>query len=111
MKRRIIDSTKVLAFETSKVEFIHDDTYMQPKITGVTMVRKSDWEFINFSQDHEMDYILSQYNWEKNEENRKILRKWGEEAKSYLGRTSTQNITHDEFYKFILNVKKHKKNG
>lgn len=111
MKRHIIDSTKVLTFEASKVEFIHDDNYMQPKITGGTMVGKSDWESINFSQDHEMDYILSQYGWIKNEKNREILRKWGEEAKLSLGRTSTQNITHGEFYKFILNVKKHKKNG
>lgn len=107
----IIDSIKVLTFEVSKVEFIHDDNYMQLKITGGTMVGKSDWELINFSQDHEMDYILSQYDCKKNEKNREILRKWGEEAKSYLGKTSTQNITHDEFYKFILNVKNIKKNG
>ena len=78
------------------------------KITGGNS-GKSDWEYINLSQDHEIDYILSQYGWKKDENNREILRKWALEAKLKLGRTSTQNITHGEFYEFILNVKKHKR--
>lgn len=73
------------------------------------MAGKSDWEYINLSQDHEIDYILSQYNWKEDENNRKILREWALEAKLKLGRTSTQNITHGEFYEFILNVKKYKR--
>lgn len=62
---------------------------------------KSDWIFVNFSQDYELDHILSMLGFDKSEENRQKLRNFELKAKEYYGKGSSDNITHDEFYEFI----------
>lgn len=68
------------------------------------MTGKSDWKYIDFSADHEMNYILEKYNYPQTNDNRAILRKWGQEAKQLLGKV---NLTHTEFYQFICTYKGH----
>lgn len=69
---------------------------------------KSDWDFVNFSQDHELNYILTyKLGVAANNANRELLRKIGVEAKASLNKGAfmgaLSNITHDEFYTYIKN--------
>ncbi|EGR3264847.1 hypothetical protein CGI24_15890 [Vibrio parahaemolyticus] len=60
----------------------------------------NDWEYVNFSQDHEMDYHLGLVGKSKSEYNRKYLRdntQWT--AKDKLDKT---RITHTEFKPFVI---------
>ena len=59
----------------------------------------NDWEYVNFSEDHEMDYHLGLVNRSKSQANRAYLRdktQWT--AKSALGK---RIITHSEFKPYV----------
>ncbi|CAK1720371.1 conserved hypothetical protein [Vibrio crassostreae] len=59
----------------------------------------NDWEYVNFSEDHEMDYHLGLVSKSKSAYNRKYLidnTQWT--AKKELNKT---RITHDEFKPFV----------
>lgn len=66
----------------------------------------NDWDYVNFSQEYELNYILRKYNWAQTEENRNLLIELGETCKRLLERTSSQAITHGEFYKYLESLKK-----
>lgn len=53
---------------------------------------KSDHEFVNFSEEYELDYIANQY--KKSEEVKKELKKIGQEK-------SSKNLTHKEVYQIL----------
>ena len=57
-----------------------------------------DAKFINFSEEHELDYILKKYGKEPSKENRVVLKGFGERAKKFLGTTM---LGHEEFYKYL----------
>ncbi|KJR29096.1 hypothetical protein BOO91_17500 [Vibrio navarrensis] len=60
----------------------------------------NDWDYVNFSEDHEMDYHLGLVSKSKSEYNRKYLRdntQWT--AKNKLDKT---RITHTEFKPFVI---------
>ena len=57
-----------------------------------------DAKFINFSEEHELDYILKKYGKETNKENRDLLKEFGKKAKEFLGKTM---LEHDEFYRYL----------
>ena len=57
-----------------------------------------DAKFINFSEEHELDYILKKYGKEPSKENRVVLKGFGERAKKFLGKTM---LGHEEFYKYL----------
>ncbi|AXN04518.1 hypothetical protein [Vibrio anguillarum] len=60
----------------------------------------NDWEYVNFSQDHEMDYHLGLVGKSKSEYNRKYLRDNTQRtAKDKLDKT---RITHAEFKPFVI---------
>lgn len=60
----------------------------------------NDWEYVNFSQDHEMDYHLGLVGKSKSEYNRKYLRDNTQRtAKDELNKT---RITHTEFKPFVI---------
>lgn len=59
----------------------------------------NDWDYVNFSQDHEMDYHLGLVNKSKSKDNREYLRsntQWT--AKKALNKTV---LTHNEFKPFV----------
>lgn len=59
----------------------------------------NDWNYVNFSQDHEMDYHLGLVNKSKSKDNRDFLRdntQWT--VKGALKKTI---ITHSEFKPFV----------
>lgn len=57
-----------------------------------------DYDFVNFSQVHELNYILRKYEKKQSEGNRQLLIRFGEECKALLKKTM---ITHKEFYNFL----------
>ena len=57
-----------------------------------------DAKFINFSEEHELDYILKKYGKEPSKENRDLLKEFGKKAKEFLGKTM---LGHEEFYKYL----------
>lgn len=60
----------------------------------------NDWEYVNFSQDHETDYHLGLVGKSKSEYNRKYLRDNTQRtAKDELNKT---RITHTEFKPFVI---------
>lgn len=61
----------------------------------------NDWDYVNFSQKYELNYILKKYNLNQTEEKRNLLINLGKACKKLLGRTSTQAITHEEFYEYL----------
>lgn len=58
----------------------------------------SDREYINFSQDDELNYILKKYNKKQSQENRSELKKLGDEYKKESG---AKRVKHTEFYAFL----------
>lgn len=59
----------------------------------------NDWDFVNFSEDHEMNYHLGLVGKSKSVSNRKFLRDETQlTAKSALNKTI---ITHEEFKPFV----------
>ena len=57
-----------------------------------------DAKFINFSEEHELDYILKKYGKEPSKENRDFLKEFGKKTKELLGKTM---LGHEEFYKYL----------
>jgi len=57
-----------------------------------------DAKFINFSEEHELDYILKKYGKETIKENRDLLKEFGKKAKEFLGKTM---LGHQDFYKYL----------
>lgn len=57
-----------------------------------------DAKFINFSEVHELDYILKKYGKETIKENRDLLKEFGKKAKESLGKTM---LEHQDFYKYL----------
>lgn len=57
-----------------------------------------DYDFVNFSQVHELNYILRKYEKKQSEGNRQLLIRFGEECKALLKKTM---ITRKEFYNFL----------
>lgn len=65
------------------------------------MAGKSDWEYIDFEDDHEMNYILRRFNMIQNEDNREFLRSLEAKAKAFFKKESRDNLTHKEFYQYL----------
>ncbi|WP_239954997.1 hypothetical protein [Pantoea sp. Z09] len=59
----------------------------------------SDHEYINFSEDYELDYHLRKVNKLQTQANRSALRAMGAELKARSGKTF---LTHAEFHTYIL---------
>ena len=57
-----------------------------------------DAKFINFSEVHELDYILKKYGKETTKETRDLLKEFGKKAKELLGKTM---LGHQDLYKYI----------
>ena len=57
-----------------------------------------DAKFINFSEVHELDYILKKYGKETSKENRDLLKEFGKQAKELLEKTM---LGHQDLYKYI----------
>ena len=57
-----------------------------------------DAKFINFSEQHELDYILKKYGKETSKENRDLLKEFGKQAKELLEKTM---LGHQDLYKYI----------
>ena len=57
-----------------------------------------DAKFINFSEEHELDYILKKYGKETIKENRDLLKEFGKKAKEFFGKTM---LGHQDFYKYL----------
>lgn len=58
----------------------------------------SDYDYVNFSEDHEMNYHLRKVNKRETESNRNTLRDMGRELKNILGKS---RLTHQEFHKYV----------
>lgn len=58
----------------------------------------SDHEYVNFSEDYELDYHLGKVNKQQTQANRITLRTMGAELKTRLGKTL---LTHAEFHNYI----------
>jgi hypothetical protein len=59
----------------------------------------SDHEYVNFSEDYELNYHLRKVNKQESIANRATLRTMGAELKARLGKTF---LTHKEFHAYIL---------
>ncbi|QTF09805.1 hypothetical protein [Brenneria izadpanahii] len=59
----------------------------------------SDHDYVNFSEDYELNYHLRKVNKRETEKNRSTLRTMGTELKNQLGKT---RVTHSEFHAYIL---------
>ncbi len=58
----------------------------------------SDHEYVNFSEDYELNYHLKKVGKAQTEKNRTTLRTMGTELKTQLGKV---RITHAEFHTYI----------
>lgn len=58
----------------------------------------SDHELVNFSQDYELDYVLTRVGKRQTASNRTVLRTMGTELKTKLGKTT---VTHKEFFEYV----------
>ena len=58
----------------------------------------SDHAYVNFSQDHELNYVLDRVNKRQTEKNRLTLKVMGGELKAKLGKTM---VTHKEFFEYV----------
>ena len=59
----------------------------------------SDHEYVNFSEDYELDYHLRKVNKQQTSDNRATLGTMGAELKARLGKPF---LTHAEFHTYIL---------
>ena len=62
----------------------------------------SDHDYVNFSQDHELNYHLRKVDKRQTENNRNTLRSMGNELKSRLGKS---RVTHGEFHPYVVSQK------
>ncbi|BDU41052.1 hypothetical protein [Vibrio nigripulchritudo] len=60
----------------------------------------NDSDYVNFSQDHELNHHLKKVNKRQTQENRNELKKMGDELKKSTGKT---RIKHGEFNRYIRN--------
>lgn len=58
----------------------------------------NDHDYVNFSQDHEMNYILRKFEQRQTEANREELRTMGGEWKRILKK---DRLTHGEFHPYV----------
>lgn len=58
----------------------------------------SDHDFINFGEDHELNYILKQFDKRQTESNRNTLIDIGKDCKKDLNKT---RVGHGEFYPYV----------
>lgn len=58
----------------------------------------SDHEYVNFSEDYEMNYILRKFNKSQSLGNRSQLRKMGDECKRSLG---VSRLKHSQFHPYV----------
>jgi hypothetical protein len=58
----------------------------------------SDHDYVNFSQDHELNYVLTHVGKRQTEANRFTLRVMGTELKGVLRKTM---VTHKEFFEYV----------
>lgn len=58
----------------------------------------NDHDYVNFSQDHEMNYHLRKVGKRQTESNRDTLRSMGRELKGVLGKS---RLTHGEFHPYV----------
>lgn len=58
----------------------------------------SDHEYVNFSQDHELNYHLGKVNKSQSAANRLVLQEMGKELKARLNKTY---LTHAEFHAYV----------
>lgn len=61
-----------------------------------------DHEYVNFSEDYEMNYHLRKVDKRQTETNRSTLRTMGTELKGILGKT---RLTHGEFHPYVVKNK------
>lgn len=74
------------------------DTVQSYEEFEACLANKIDHKYVNFSQDHEMNYHLRKVDKSQSIENRKTLRVMGPELKGKLGQT---RVTHTEFHNYI----------
>ncbi|MDR5875121.1 hypothetical protein [Vreelandella gomseomensis] len=60
----------------------------------------NDHDYVNFSEDHEMDYILQKFEQRQTEDNREELRAMGVELKRALKK---ERLMHIEFHPYVEN--------
>ena len=70
--------------------------------TGVDIMGMSDHDYVNFSQDYELNYHLKKVNKRETENNRITLKAMGDELKASL---SKSRLTHDEFHPYVVSQK------
>lgn len=58
----------------------------------------NDYEYVNFSQDHELNHHLVKVNKSQTAANRSVLVTMGNELKLRLGK---KNLTHAEFHAYV----------
>ncbi|NVJ59766.1 MAG: hypothetical protein HWE27_05210 [Gammaproteobacteria bacterium] len=58
----------------------------------------NDWDYVNFSQDHEMNYHLGKVSKRQTEANRRTLRVMGTELKTSLNAVL---VTHTQFHAYV----------
>ncbi len=61
----------------------------------------NDWEYVNFSQDHEMNYHLDKVNKRQTQSNRATLRLMGGELKASL---NVNMVTHTQFHAYVSQI-------
>lgn len=69
-----------------------------------TIMSISDHDYVNFSEDHELNYHLRKVNKAQSEKNRSTLRKIGELCKKELG---VSRVTHKQFHSYVLKYLNH----
>ena len=62
----------------------------------------SDHDYVNFSQDHELNYHLTKVNKRETEKNRSTLKTMGSELKTKLNET---RLTHAQFHPYVNDQK------
>ncbi|WP_223808055.1 hypothetical protein [Marinobacter sp. R17] len=63
----------------------------------------SDQDYVNFSQDHELNYRLRRLGKRQTEDNREMLRRMGEELKTQAGKPRLQ---HGDFHTYASKEKR-----
>jgi hypothetical protein len=66
--------------------------------TGVNIMGMSDHDYVNFSEDYELNYHLKKVSKRETERNRSTLKIMGDELKAELGKT---RLTHAEFHPYV----------
>jgi hypothetical protein len=78
--------------------FLIEVPYLPNWISEELAMAISDHEYVNFSEDHEMNYHAKKVNKRETASNRSTLRTMGTELKSSLGKA---RLTHGEFHPYV----------